>query len=351
MSLPISRAAVCFLACHGGPADHFATFHENLIKEGIDSCVYATGPALDKFKSRKVGVTGEFQVSSPEEEDKKANEIARSILSTGAKLVITDVGHPFSAKIQKALAVQAPNVERMAYYDNPEAYVPGGYSQTASEVMSIAKGVIFANANLSSDLVFRAPGEQINFGEKKKFGLGYYPVEQALKLKEQRECFRTVQAKMFKNNNVTKTTLVYFGGNNEEYFSKAFPAFLSYLTEAMNNNIDLSHLIIRIQQHPGAKDKKIENLKIHEWQEQNLQNLYKMVPKFIISSQTSDEAQVVADAALYYQTSMGPQFCLAGIPTVQIAHEKYEDILVKNGLCQTVTNGAELVDVFQNLKQ
>ncbi|MCE2983470.1 MAG: hypothetical protein LW832_07885, partial [Parachlamydia sp.] len=58
---------------------------------------------------------------------------------------------------------------------------------------------------------------------------------------------------------------------------------------------------------------------------------------------------VVADAAFYYQTSMGPQFVLAGIPAVQIGHAVYNDVLVRSGLAKTATNREELEKALRSL--
>jgi hypothetical protein len=44
---------------------------------------------------------------------------------------------------------------------------------------------------------------------------------------------------------------------------------------------------------------------------------------------------------------MGPQFVLAGIPTIQIGHEPYEDILVRNGLCPTAINTDQFLHALQ----
>ncbi|CAF4639264.1 unnamed protein product, partial [Rotaria magnacalcarata] len=38
------------------------------------------------------------------------------------------------------------------------------------------------------------------------------------------------------------------------------------------------------------------------------------IQAIISTLKTSDQAQIVADAALYYQTSMAPQFSLIGLP-------------------------------------
>ena len=75
------------------------------------------------------------------------------------------------------------------------------------------------------------------------------------------------------------------------------------------------------------------------------------MPKVILSDFSSDHAQVLADAALYYQTSMGPQFVLEGIPTIQIGHETYEDILVKNGFATSVTNAKGFAQFVEKLEE
>lgn len=140
--------------------------------------------------------------------------------------------------------------------------------------------------------------------------------------------------------------MVYFGGNNEEYFTKAFPAFLDLLEEGMVQ-ANFSNLVIVIQQHPGAKKENFDGNKVSAWMSKQNETL--KVPKIIISDFSSDEAQIVADGALYYQTSMGPQFVLAGIPTIQIGHETFQDILVRNQLSPSVTNVGQLINVIDGL--
>lgn len=102
MSFSASAAAVCLIACHGGPADHFATFAESLSKKVGAIEIYASGPALKKFQERGIEVKAPFSLDaiSPEEEDALAGQIARAC--SKAAVVITDVGHTFDIKIQKA---------------------------------------------------------------------------------------------------------------------------------------------------------------------------------------------------------------------------------------------------------
>ncbi len=346
----ISTAAVCLIACHGGPADHFATFAEALSQD-IATQIYATGPALKKFEEHGIQVQIPFSLDhiSPEEEDSLAEQIADSC--SNASVVITDMGHPFDIKVQKALARRAVHVTRLAYYDNPEAYVPGGYSAVAAEVMQVAQGVLFANANLAQEEIYQAPGVKVDFGSRKKIAVGYYPAHQAEKIAKRRKQEQSsLRQALFQKNNLEDTgqnILVYFGGNNEEYYSKTFPAFLSILEEAIEQK-DCSDLVIVLQQHPGAKKQNLDRNLLEDWLSKQ-KNPH--APKVIISDFNSDIAQIVADGALYYQTSMGPQFVLAGIPTLQIGHETYEDILVKNRLCPSITSADQWNQVIDSLDQ
>ena len=140
--------------------------------------------------------------------------------------------------------------------------------------------------------------------------------------------------------------LVNFGGNNEEYFSKALPAFLSLLKDGMGQT-DFTNLVIILQQHPGAKAKNIDRNNFEHWTYTHRET--PQAPKMFISDFSSDDAQTLPDGALYYQTSMGPQFVLAGIPTIQIGHETYEDILIKNRLSPSVISVDQLISVIEGL--
>jgi hypothetical protein len=350
MSFSASAAAVYFIACHGGPADHFATFAESLSTNVQKIEIYASGPALKKFQDRGINVQFPFSLEglSPQEEDTLAETIAKTCST--ASVVITDVGHAFDIKVQKALERQASHIPRFAYYDNPESYVPGGYSTVAAQVMLASNGILFANAHLAQNGVFQEPGKEIDFQNREKIGIGYYPITQAKQIAERRACEQSsARQQLFAKNNLVDTgqkVLVYFGGNNEEYFSKALPAFLTFLNEGMEQS-DLSHLVIIMQQHPGAKSNNIDGNQVSAWISQHGNRA--KAPKIIVSDFPSDHAQTIADGALYYQTSMGPQFVLAGIPAIQIGHQTFEDILVRNGLSPTVTNVDQFIKVMNGL--
>jgi hypothetical protein len=96
-----------------------------LIRKGHTVQIYATGAALKKFQGRMMPGVIPFTLENISEE-----EAARDIVKKccRAAVVITDVGNPFAISLQKTLASQSPSVLRLAYYDNPESYVPGGYS-------------------------------------------------------------------------------------------------------------------------------------------------------------------------------------------------------------------------------
>lgn len=350
MSLFVIQAAICFIVCDGGPADHFSAFAQHLSKENIVVEIYATGPAFQKFQEKGIEVRNSFSIEniSSVEEDILAEKIAKAC--SGYSSVITDVGHPFDIKLQKALARYAEHVPRFAYYDNPEPYVPGGYSITASQVMLASGGVLFANSHLAESPIFQDPSTEIDFGDLKKSGIGYYPVHQAEINAKRRTTGQVFLRKQFylKNNiqDGGQKILVYFGGNNDEYYDKALPAFLSLLTEGVQRS-DFSNLIIVFQQHPGARTKNLDVSQVSFWI--NKFGNRKTAPKVVVSSLSADDVQVMADAAFYYQTSMGPQLVLAGIPTIQIGHETYQDILVKNHLIPSVTDFRKFLDVIENL--
>lgn len=302
---------ICMIACHGGPAQHFNVFAKALEQKGYRVEIHATGPALQKFGDRTVVP---FSIEEGMEE-----VLARDLAGKCEKAtaVITDVGHSFDRTLHNALKERAPGVTRLAYYDNPEAYVPGGYSDVANQVIQLADRVLYANTNL-------AKGDNT-------VGIGFYPMEKADEIARRRGSDReSIRQKLPLQPD--QKLLVYAGGNNEVYFSKAFPAFLGFLAEGK----DLSDYVIMLQQHPGAKAQNRDGELVARWVQEHESN--PKAPKVIISEMNSDDAQVAADVMLYYQTSMGPQFVLAGIPTIQIGHEKYEDILVKNKICAAASD-------------
>ena len=321
--------ALCVVVCHGGPADHLATFIERLPQVQVE--VYASGPALSAMQKHNVEVNHPFVIEGDEE--LLAEGIAKAC--SFASMVITDVGDQFDEKIQRAFARCAEHVKRFAYYDNPESYVPGGYADIAARVMDLAHVVLFANARLAV--------------KDKDIGIGYYPLNQAdiLAERKKREQAYLRAAILQETLDQSQKILVYFGGNNDTYFTKAFPAFLSLIEEGMTC-MDLTNSVIVLQQHPGAKQSGRDAQLLQTWKKEHQDDL--RAPFVMISTLTSEEALIAADAALYYQTSMGPQFVLSGTPTIQIGHERYEDLLVKHEIVPSVTHVRALKEALSHLE-
>jgi len=182
----------------------------------------------------------------------------------------------------------------------------------------------------------------INLNDKNIQGVGYYPIETAEKLQKQREIEREILRTKYGWNNI-KYIFIYFGGNNKAYYEQAFPIFLSSLSQ-IDKNL-LKNILFLIHQHPVAKKQNHDGLLFQQWLPKNDHI------QIALSQLTSDEAQIIADGILYYQTSMAPQFALIGLPIIQIGHEIYEDILVKHNLCKTATNSIELMNGLKVLRE
>jgi len=330
---------IYFIACHGGPADHFAEFAEDLRKDGHQVEILATGSALDKLRNagaKEFNPEG-LDIEDPISQQLIAERIAKSL--GPASVAITDVGHILMARVQEAIAHVSPDIERLAYYENPESFVPGGYSKTTEQVLACADKVLFANANLAKEPLYSAPFCPIPLAFEKRIGIGYYPIGSANLLAGERASRRKIERQeFFEEHKIVdkgQKILVYLGGNNETYFAKALPAFLQILCES---NLDPSQYIILVQHHPAAKNKTIDT------------NLLGGCPIFV-SNKNSKETLILADAALYYQTSMGPQLILAGIPAIQVGHETYRDILVRNCLARSVTNKEDFVKAVTSFEK
>lgn len=349
--LHLTTAAICLIACHGGPADHFSTFAQELSKHGYQVQVYGSGPALKKFQDRHIEAIP-FNIDELDQSGKE--EMAKLLAKScqNAALVITDLGHPFDVSIQKSLKEIVPNVTRIAYYDNPEPFVKGGYSQVAAQVMELANKVLFANSTLAKQAIYQDSNVEIDLSYEQRIGLGYYPILQAEALAKKREELKLEKRGQFLQsqqiNDCGQKIWVYLGGNNEEYFESAFPAFIEQLNQSVDQK-DLSDAIIVLQQHPGAKVKNRDGILFEKCRKEVAKSSNS--PKLIVSSLSTDDILVFVDGAFYYQTSMGPLMALAHIPTLQIAHETYSDVLVRNHLCGSVTNANDFMNQLDQLSE
>lgn len=330
-----AAALVCFVACHGGPADHFATFANDLKTKGHNVHIYASGPALAKFRERAIEVNSSFELENKSDEEREllADEIAKACAVFS--VVLTDIAAPFEVSLHRALSEYAPKTKRLAYYDNPERYVPGGYSSNAALVMQKAQGILFANARYETEPVYKTEGEVLNLSQKSSVGIGYYPVDAAKELAKERSQLDC---------NKSERTIIYLGGNNEEYFKEAFPAFLRII-EMASKIKDLSLYTVFVQQHPGAKSQNRDGEVLKEWKSKH------PALQVEISTSPTNEVLPFADIVAYYQTSMSPQLGLAGIPTMQVGHKVYPDLLVQQQLCPVVLNGEEYIQVINAVEQ
>lgn len=342
MDIPIEPPAeVCFVASHPAAGAHFADFYYELTKQGRIQCrVLATEKAADELMKRDVPVYDFYYGKKsrtlkdlPEEEQEQIAESVAKICST-AKCVITDLGQEFSAKVQNKLAEKYPSIVLVAYYDNPEAFVPGGYSATAAKVLLKSQAVLFANAKLADGPLYSAPDVPLDLNGKTKIGVGYANLKDVEELREKRSG---------RSSNNTDKLAVYFGGANDVYYDQAFPRFLSILMDASKSQ-DLSSLTILIQQHPRAVlEGNRDGLLLLDWQK----TASPQAPKIAISSIPFNEALVAADLALYYQTSAAAKFMLVGVPTAQIGHEAYSDVLVRNNFCPSITQSKEFLELIK----
>jgi hypothetical protein len=343
---------LCFIVCDSGPATHFLEFAKILIPQGkLRIYIYASGSALSKLKDLPLpdGIRLFPFISDELTIDKEQNlavELLNNCIIQGAQTIIVDIANKFNIKLQSAfneLDIALQNIRFWCYYDNPEEYVPGGYSIKSGEMIKLSQNILFANMNLvkNDSNIFSLPDVTINLHGKNIQGIGYYPIETAERLQKRRGIEREILRSKYDWNNI-KYLFVYFGGNNKAYYEQAFPIFLSSLSQIDKQLLE--DIVFLIHQHPAAKHQNQDGLLFQTWLSKNTHI------RAALSQLTSDEAQVIADGVLYYQTSMAPQFALIGLPIMQVGHEVYEDILVKHSLCETATNSHQFTNGLKILK-
>lgn len=348
---------ICFIVHDGGPAAHFSTYATNLVTQHeFQVHIYATGPALVRLNNTHL--PNDIQLISfiihdydCEQQEQVARQLIDNCLKQNARTIIIDSGNKFAAIVQNIsskenlLSIEYPF---WCYYDNPESYVPGGYSIKTEETIKASKYILFANINLAKTdaNIYSSLEKQIDLSNKIIQGIGYYPITETEKLQQQRQIERDHLRKENSWSNI-KYLFVYFGGNNDAYFDQAFPNFLSNLSQLNNNNDNIfEDILFLLHQHPAAKIQNRDGLLLEKWLTEN-----RHVQIILSTLKTSDQALIVADAVLYYQTSMSPQFALLEIPTIQVGHEIYQDILVKYNLCYTATNTTELAASLTKMKE
>ncbi len=357
---------VCFVCCHPAPAAHFADFSQALAQSGIICDFTAAETAYSTLKGRAVpvedfyppalvGMLPSLSLLPDEDAERLAESVAASC--SAARAVITDVGSSFAARVQRKLAERHPEVLRIAYYDNPESYVPGGYSETAAKVMAQAQVVLFANANLAKSPIYSQPGIPLDLAGMRCVGLGNSSLPQEVaKLKEARSSEKesgAQRAEFLRKHGIEdrgQKIAFYMGGANEVYFNHALPHFLDILPLKRETD-PLAQTTIFIQQHPravteGNKDGKL----IETWKAK----LGAAAPEVVLSKVKFDEAVLVADAAMYYQTTANVKCFLGGINTFQVdydtqkaGHVPFDDVLIRNGFCAKAVTQDEFLKALE----
>lgn len=344
--------SICFIVCHLGSANQIADYQPILEKQGYKVSIYATGSIKGELEKRQLKI----RELNPDNLDlyqigENQTQLAQQVAKTCsiADIIVTDVGHLFAVQIH--LALREYHKLHLAYYDNPDNWVGGGYSQTAVQVMRVAKGVIFANPHLITEGLEEEPGVPFNLDDKLCWGVGYYSLDKAIEIRQARldlERRLEIRRQFFAaNSHLTdkgQKILVYIGGNNDTYFGKALPAIARILNQAALQD-DFSNYIVVIHQHGGAK-KRNEEAKLLP-----IENNSDAPFACVLSQLTTDEVQILADAAFYYQTSLIYQTCLAGIPVMQIGHDTFRDRLIKGTLCKSVITVEEFLKELKSLWQ
>lgn len=343
-----------FLCCHPAPANHFADFLQPTSNH-IACEVLATEIAYKNLKDRNVDAKDFYAnkrvvpLAKLSEED--AERLAQEVAKTCSKssIVIADVGSDFTARVLHVLSEKYPDVKLIVYYDNPEDYVAGGYSETVAKAMKHAKVALFANDNLANRPIYAKPNEKIDLSSIQRIGLGYSTLpEEVAKIKALRaESQEAERAKLLQRHNIEdrgQKIAFYFGGANEVYYNEAFPHFLKCL-EASHKEEALSNLTILVQQHPRSI---IEGNKDGNYLDVWKQKLGSAAPEILISKASFNDAILAADLGMYHQTTANTKILLSGIPIFQVAHEKYSDVLVKNDLCKSAVSSHEFSDALKD---
>lgn len=122
-----------FFVQNKGPAEHFSTFYKELSSHPsfrLHFC--ASNVALETLREKGIEIDCPFSFQG--DAKLSVETLASNLLEKIAPnaLLMTEVGHEFGYVLQKACAKYRPDVYRIAYYDNPEPYVPT-YSEIAKK--------------------------------------------------------------------------------------------------------------------------------------------------------------------------------------------------------------------------
>ena len=313
---------VAFVAMHSLPAEHFLIFQSLLAKNSIPTRMIVGGVAKKALGSRLPDV--DMDVWEGKEIKEFSNEVAKSC--EFANIIFVGIGHQFAGHFLEAITELYGSLKRVIlYYENPEVYVPGGYSDLAQSAVTLGRPeeVLFANKNLAKKGVSVCKGLE----RVRKIGLGYYPMHDVEVLKKLRAEKKVEASRVF----------VYLGGAeaNTDYFDKALPAFIEMLSKI---SFLESPTTLIFRKHPRSSGADWSIVKAFE--------MPGLTVVLDIDSLLNTLAR--ADYTFYYQTSLSPLLILGGVNPIQVGHEVYREVLVDKGLIPVATSTEGLGSLLGN---
>lgn len=324
---------VCFVTAHPNPSNHFVEYVQAFEERGVSCTVIADSGISGKFSKLNADVI-ELNLKS-----KKWRSKIEDILSKQS-LVITDIASHRWISLHRWLKKHHPEIKRAVYYDNPEPFVPGGYSEMAEKVIRRAQIVLFANAKLPEKGIQNGEKAPCKLSKKRLIGIGYYPKADAeiiRKLRNDPDAIGKLREDFFNRHKVEDSDqeiFTFVGGANDEYDFKAFPHFIDILSELVfYKDTPLKNTIVVVKQHPRSEDRGNHDGKtVEKFLERHA------LPRnsHILISGKGDMPTVdvcaLSMGVFYHQTSMAAQFALASIPVIaQVADKPNRDILLNCG--------------------
>ncbi len=315
-----------FVSMHSLPAEHFMVFESVLKKNSISTQMIMGGVAKRALGSRKPDF--DMDILTGMEIKEFSNEVAK--ICECVNIIFVGMGHQFAGHFLEAITRLYGDTKRVIlYYENPEIFVPGGYSELAQAAVSIGKPreIAFANKNLAKEEISVCEGLE----GVKKLGLGYYPMHDIEILKKLRT-ERVVDE---------KRSWIYLAGAeiNIDYINKALPSFIKMLSEI---SFEENPTTLVFRKHPrssGSDWKRVEAL-----ERPGLTILLDEDP--ILLNTLS-----AANYAFYYQTSLSPLLVLGGVNPIQVGHEVYHETLVDKGVIPVALNAVELQAILDSPKK
>ncbi len=348
----LTGLSVCFFSCHPAPANQFIDL-STIAKEAGATCVYiAGGESSYKILSPHSKDTHFFSIDS--ELDLTASKIA-DLIST-CDILITDLPNPFTQLVVSNLKGRASAVKLVGYYDNPETFVPGGYSKQVGKVVQYLDAIFFRNGLHEAMPIFSELGCAMDLDAVKKVGIYYSSIPKEVeRMKVQRQD-RFLQRKRFfehqKLSDRGQQLVLISGGANSVFYHETIPHFLHLLEESIKSGL-LPDSTIVYQQHGRAKteDGNPDGKQILAWKASFLDPFSGPKPEFVFSHLPFNDAVVLSDFILYHQTSDNAKFYLLGIPTLQVSKEPYPDLLIRNGLIECASTPEILTHVWNQAKK